>query len=226
MRSHPGKPHTFDRLTAALYRPNWPWGTFEGSEAALKWAFRDLRNLEEALLLVPGRKVVIQAGAELGLFPKRLAEEFKFVYTFEPDPDLFMKAARTAPERNILRYQAALGFDRKPIALSSRRRDSSGRASHEGLTHVTGSGHIPTMRIDDLSLEVCDLIYLDIEGFELLALQGGQKTISRCKPVIGVELNGNCEHYGYTDQQVRSWIHSNGYERKLSMNSDEIWVPK
>lgn len=218
-------PNRFDRILAQAYRPRWPWETFEGSEAALKWSFRDLRNLDECLLHVPGRTAAVQAGGNIGFFPKRLAEEFATVYTFEPDPVLFRITSKTACERNVIKLQAAVGYERQGIKVSQKRRDTSGRAEHEGLTHVAGAGTIPTLRIDDLGLEACDLIYLDIEGFEMPALVGAEATINRCRPVLALELNGNCQHYGYTEDQIRRWITNHHYERKIAMNSDEVWVP-
>lgn len=215
----------FNRVEAEKYRPKWPWASFEGSEAALKWSFRDLRNLDETLKYVPGRTAVVQAGGNLGFFPKRLAEEFEAVYMFEPDPELFRITSKTACEPNIIKFQAALGAERRLVSVSQRRRDTSGRAEHEGLTHVAGPGIIPTLRVDDLALERCDLLYLDIEGYEMQALGGALATILRCKPVVAVELNGNCLHYGHSEDQVRQWIINQGYERKIAMNSDEVFVP-
>lgn len=207
------------------YRPDWPWTRFSGSDACLKWSFRDLQNLDAALKHVPRRRVAVQAGGNLGLFPKRLAEEFEAVYTFEPDPELFVHMTRNAPERNIVRFQAALGLNRSSVSMSGRRRDSSGRAAHEGLTHVAGPGIIPQVRLDDLSLGNVDLIYLDIEGYEMDALLGAKETVARCRPVIAVEINDNCRHYNVSPDQLRGWIKSHNYERRISMNSDEVYVP-
>lgn len=61
------------------YRPNWDWKSMIGSAACIKWCFRDLRNLDAALELFTGREVAIQAGGNIGIFAKRLAEEFKVV---------------------------------------------------------------------------------------------------------------------------------------------------
>lgn len=207
------------------YRAMWPWMEFHGSAACIKWGFRDLRNLDAALAHVIGRRCVVQAGGNLGIFPKRLAEEFTSVISFEPDPALFSAMKHNAPEPNIVAINAAIGNSRVPISLSARRRDSSGRATHEGLTHVAGPGTIKQMLIDDLTLTTCDLIYLDIEGYELNALMGATKTIERCRPVIAVEINRNILHYGTSGAALRSWIEARGYKRVMCMNSDEVFVP-
>lgn len=197
----------------------------KGSGACLKWSFRDLENLERTLPYVRGREVAVQAGGNLGLFPKRLAEEFKLVLSFEPDSELHKFARHNAPEPNIKLERAALGNSNKGVCLSMKRRDTSGRPTHEGLTHVFGSGDIPQVRLDDYELKACNLIYLDIEGYEKNALMGGIETIRKFKPVIAVEINRNINHYGTTPDQFRSWIVELGYKRVLSMNSDEVFVP-
>lgn len=203
----------------------WNWTKFQGSEACLKWARRDLETLCRALHFVPQRRVCVQAGGNLGIFPKRLASAFDLVYAFEPDPQLFAAMSHNAPEPNIIKIQAALGADNKPVRMECTRRDKSGRAVHEGLTHVAGSGRIRCKRIDDYKLPVCDLIYLDVEGWEYFALQGAADTIMRCRPVIGVEINRNIEYTGHTAHQLRALILSHGYEHRLTLHSDEIYTP-
>lgn len=216
--------HTLNLKELKSYR-DWDWMNFRGSAACIKWGFRDLRNLDAALGFVDGRELVVQAGGNLGIFPKRLAEEFATVVTAEPDPTLFAAMLHNAPEKNIVAVQAALGAESASVGLSGKRRDSSGRAVHEGLTHVSGSGKVRQVRVDDLGLEACDLIYLDIEGYEMNALRGATATIDRFRPVVAVEINRNIVHYGHTGSELRAWICDRGYRRALCMNSDEVFVP-
>lgn len=204
---------------------SWNWSAFIGDPQCLKWARRDLETLEAALKLFTGRTAAIQAGGNLGIFPKRLAEDFETVYTFEPAAHLFSALVHNASERNIIKLQAVAGFDRQPVALSRQRRDGSSRPEHDGLTHVAGSGVIPSLRIDDLGLQVCDLIYLDVEGWELNALRGAVETIRRCRPVIAVEINRGIEFTGASADELRSFIISHGYIQAFKMHSDEVFIP-
>jgi FkbM family methyltransferase len=203
----------------------WDWSKFQGSQACLKWARRDLETLVRTLHHVPARRACVQAGGNLGIFPKRLAAEFDIVYTFEPEQRLFQMMCANAPETNIIKVMAALGCDNKPVRMECKRRDDSGRAVHEGLTHVAGSGTVPCLQLDDFQLQVCDLIYLDVEGWEYFALQGAAQTIRRCRPVIGVEVNRNITFAGQTPEQLRAYIKSFDYELRFSMHSDEIYCP-
>jgi FkbM family methyltransferase len=211
----------------------WNWDTFQGSKVGLRLLKRDLPGLETVLRYVPGRQVAVQAGGNLGLWPKRLAQEFGTVYTFEPDPDWFALLKQNAPEPNIIAEQVALTADGAPVALSRERRDDSRRnGAHEGLTHVIGPGSIPSRRLDSLGLPVCDLLCLDVEGYELRVLQGAIGTLARCRPVLALEINKNLRHVGLTEEFVVRFLHAHGYQRKIlspaeqaTLYSDQLFLP-
>jgi FkbM family methyltransferase len=208
------------------YRPGWDWKGMVGSAACIKWCFRDLENLDAALGQFSRRRVAVQAGGNIGIFAKRLAEEFAVVHTFEPDSSLYAQLLINATEKNIVAHRVALGDCAASVGMSCVRRDSSGREAHEGLTHVAGAGDIPMRTLDSYCLDHCDLLYLDIEGYELKALRGAVQTIERCRPVIGVEVNGSCEYYGDSCDAVRRLIIGMNYCAVLQRNSDEVFVPE
>lgn len=167
----------------------------------------------------------MQAGGNVGVFPRRLAEVFERVYTFEPDAALFAALCANAPAVNIVKLQAALGWDRGTVGLACRRRDGSLKPAHPGMTFVEGAGAVPVLRVDDLGLEVCDLLYLDIEGREFAALRGAEETIRRCRPVLALEINKQIEHAGLTAEELRGYIRTLGYRPDGVFNSDEVFVP-
>lgn len=204
---------------------SWDWGAFSGSPKGLAWNRRDLASLETVLRLVPGRTAAVQAGGNLGIFPKRLAQVFTTVYTFEPAPELFKSLYHNAPERNILRFQAALGETRGLVGTACVRREGKHAQAHEGITHVVPKGTIPTLRVDDLGLPVCDLLYLDVEGWELYALRGAVKTLTRCRPVVVVEINQNITIVGLTPEAVRAYLVAQGYRKVTQVLGDEVFMP-
>jgi len=204
----------------------WNWRSFRGSADGLKWNRKELPIWAEVVDFCEHRRVAVQAGGNLGIFPKFLATQFHTVYTFEPEPELFEHLCLNAPERNIIKFQAALGCKRETVFISRQRRDSSGRKSHEGIAHVAGPGPIPTLQVDDLGLDVCDLLYLDVEGYELYALQGARETILRCQPVIACEINKSLEQMGgITADDVRTHIRLHGYKHIGRIRSDEVFLP-
>lgn len=201
------------------------WHAFAGSPQGLKWNRRDLPNLDAVVARVPRRRVALQAGGCLGIFAKRLAESFGTVYCFEPSPALFPLMCRNAPEPNIIRFQAALGYHRQFVSTSQERRDGK-PDPHEGITHVSGAGPIPTMRVDDLALPVCDLLQLDLEGFELYALQGAVDTLARCRPVLCIEINKSVGFLGIEQDTVRRFVVEAGYRFVERLQSDEVFAPQ
>lgn len=206
----------------------WNWDKFRGSKAGLKWNRRDVPDVDEVASYAPEHRVAVQAGGNLGIFPKRLSELFEVVYTFEPEPELFGMMAANAPELNIVKFQAALGCNRGELVGMCRvRRQNDGGLSHEGITHVSGAGIIPTMRLDDLALPVCDLLYLDLEGYEFYALRGAEETIARCRPVLACEINKSLDGMKIIDKHMlRAYIEMGlGYEFVKRVRSDDLFVP-
>lgn len=211
-------------LKVTPWPEGWPVRSFMGSYDALKWNRRDLPQLDAIVALTRGRTAVIQAGGNLGVFPKRLAASFQTVYTFEPAADLFEILMHNAPEPNIVKFQAAVGDERTLVGLSRIRRDGK-PDNHEGITHVSGPGTIPTLRIDDLQLPVCDLVQLDTEGWEFFALRGAVDTLARCRPLLAVEINKGIEFVGFTRETVRAFIQAQGYRHVVTLQSDEVFEP-
>lgn len=203
----------------------YDWTSFRGSADGLKWMRRDLPNLDRIIARVPQKRVAVQAGGNLGIYPKRMAESFEAVYSFEVAPELFPLMYANAPEPNIYRYQAALGYEREMVGTSSVRRDGK-PGTHEGLTHISGPGRTPTLRLDDFALPVCDLISLDVEGWELYALLGASETIARCRPVIAVEINKNASYLGIDGDNVRQMITAEMHYRHVErLQSDDVFEP-
>ena len=127
------------------------------------------------------RKTVVQAGGNAGFYPKQFASLFENVYTFEPDWLNFYCLNLNTPYPNVIKSNGCLGNDYKLVSLSIREKN-------RGKNFVNGPGNIPTYRIDDLKLDACSLIQLDVEGFEYYSLQGGIETIKAYKPVIVLEI--------------------------------------
>lgn len=203
----------------------YDWQAFKGSEAGLKWMRRDLPNLDRIIARTPQKRVAVQAGGNLGIYPKRLAASFETVYTFEVAPELFPVLYANAPEPNIFRYQAALGFDRGLVGTSTVRRDGK-PDSHEGITHIAGPGKTPTLRLDDFALPICDLICLDVEGWEFYALQGAVETIARCRPLLAIEINKNAAYVGIEADEVRRCVTEEmGYRLVERLQSDDVFEP-
>jgi len=82
------------------------------------------------------------------------------------------------------------------------------------------------LKIDDLNLSICDLIHLDIEGFEKFAILGAIDTIVKCKPVIVIEDFAPWkERYDSNLGQIEELLFAMGYKfiDKVTGDTDRVY---
>lgn len=148
-----------------------------------------------ALQLLPhmdrfkGRRVVVQAGGHIGTYPKLLGEHFERVYTFEPEAENFQCLVRNCPGEHIYAARGCLAGKRHTLGLNR----TTGK--NTGQHQVRPNGPIPAYLIDDLGLDACDMLAIDVEGFEVSVLIGAMKTIALFKPLICAEENKRLLHF-------------------------------
>jgi FkbM family methyltransferase len=150
-----------------------------------------VHDASRALRYVTQFHTAVQAGGNTGVWPNFFAQHFARVYTFEPEPLNFQCLVANCPDPRIVKYQAALGNDARRVHMTY-----PAGMRNMGACQVEAGGDIPMRRLDDCQLTHCDLIQLDVEGYELPALLGATETIARCQPVIMVEDKGLSEKYG------------------------------
>lgn len=168
-----------------------------------KWrhALMHLGSVEWAIAHARRRRTVVQAGGNVGLWPRRLAQAFDRVITFEPDA-----ASRACLEKNVPAtvevHGEALGAAVGVCGLAHR---------SLGSHRVTDGDTVTVTTVDALGLQDLDYLQLDVEGYEWHALQGARDTLRRCRPLVQVELRDMTQKYGQTDAAVRADLASLGY---------------
>ena len=208
-----GAEHEIDGLN------NWTWiGTdWEAWEGPVRcW-----KHTHKTAYLEKVKKfdVCVQAGGNLGLYPRLFAEHFKTVYTLEPDPLNFHCLVNNCQKDNIIKLQAALGDECKMIEVARLNYSNAGLhrihdpsdPAHKPIKII---GPIPMLTIDTLNLETCDLIQLDVEEHEYKCLLGAIKTLEKFKPVVSVERVSN---------QISELLHSLGYQHFCGVEMDSIF---
>lgn len=168
--------------------------------------------------LVNNKKVMIQAGGNCGFYTKMYAEIFETVYTFEPDELNFECLVKNLSGLNVYKQQACLGDERKLLSLKSSLKNVGAYS-----VDVTVPGVIPTLMIDDLGLEVCDLIHLDIEGWEFPALKGAINTIKKCSPAIALEWMDHGARFGFPQTDIENWLKSLGYTKHITIMNEKVF---
>ena len=159
--------------------------------------------------------VCVQAGGACGVWPYYFSVHFDTVYTFEPHPVNFECLAHNAP--HAIKFQAALGDLRQPVSLKLHESERH----NAGAWYCTHDGDIPTLRIDDLNLQRCDLIQLDVEGWEAAALRGAFRTVMLHRPVVVIEekqLPQNCST-GNARELLQGW----GYIERQRIHRDVLF---
>lgn len=173
---------------------------------------------------VEGRELILQAGANVGLYPLALADHFQKVVTFEPDPLNAECLIRNLMARDSLKrvtaLVAALGETQGGTC------DMRVVTPHNVGAHrvAFGQGKIPVWAIDELPLKACDCIWLDLEGSELFALKGAEKTIETFSPVICAEDKGlDHKFFGVPPGALQEWLGARGYAEVDRIGNDKIF---
>lgn len=201
-----------------INKEGWLWP--KGDVYTWPTVIDELAEIPVLTDLCQQKRVCVQAGGNGGLWPDKLARIFDIVYTFEPDPILFRCLVHNNPHENLIFTQSALGDRCGFISM-----DRWMGPTNPGANRIARGGAIPIMQLDRMNLEILDLLQLDIEGAELLALEGAEQTIGRCRPVISLELRNHAGSFGATDSQIRQWLYDRDYQQVQRMNSDEFFVP-
>jgi FkbM family methyltransferase len=139
------------------------------------------------------------------------------VVAVEPVPETYQKLRRNIGVNDLFGTVTAVnaGAGAEPGVL---------RFSSEADTvnHVMSEGESgPSVEVQVLPLDsilngrVPTVIKIDVEGWELHALQGLKRTLgdARLKAVV-MEVNGSGQRYGITDEQICSFLTELGFEQR------------
>lgn len=173
--------------------------------------------------LIKSKLVAIDGGANVGKWTQVMMHTFSTVYSFEPEPSTFAELQRRiGKERGVILRNEAL-LDR----VTTVRTQLPAKKTTSTSVFVTEDEHggVKAVSIDSLELKSCGLIKLDLEGAEPAALLGAEKTISRCKPVLIIELGTQSKRFGKTEQQVVDQILGYGYKLVYRQDPDGVFVP-
>jgi FkbM family methyltransferase len=193
----------------------WPYLNREKEKYLPKKVFEYVDNFRN----------VVQAGGNCGFYLKYYAMAFENVYTFEPNHLNFYCLNLNITEKNVYKFQSCLGNNDKPVSLDiEKHSNKNGEVNIGGFNILKDAvGSIPVLKIDDLSLENVDLIHLDIEGYEGIAISGAVETIKRCKPTIALELRNHGKQYNWTDKRIEDLVRSLGYKIITKVSHDTIF---
>lgn len=150
--------------------------------------------IQKALSYLKDDSVILDIGANIGVWSINLATKQRKIYSFEPFKSSYMALCGNIflnkLEANITPYNIALTDDiniNYEFKLDEECNIGGVRLIKKEKDTINPFNDIKLSTIDMLNLEKLDLIKLDVEGHELKVLKGGIETIKKCKPIIFFE---------------------------------------
>jgi FkbM family methyltransferase len=185
------------------------------ADAGFEYMIRRVTDIDVALPHCWKKAVAVQAGGNVGLWPRRLAKHFELVHTFEPVPYIracLVENVRHLPQ--VIVHDALLSDEPKKRVPFKFRKGGTSRV----VETLDDSGGIfaESTTIDSLKLSTCDALFLDVEGHELEVLAGAEETIEKYNPLITVEV-WDCDD---TRERYRLWFEMRGYTQVARVHSD------
>jgi FkbM family methyltransferase len=166
--------------------------------------------------------VAVDGGAHVGSMSLKLAQYFDTVWAFEPcEESCALLVDNCQHEHRILPM---------PMALMDRCCAVDTRAPRGRTTltarQVAYGGEIRAINIDSMKLECCDMIKLDLEGCEYLALQGAVETIKRFNPFLLIEINDEelGRRFGHSNEDVLKLLKLLGYQQVYRSGVDRGYM--
>lgn len=178
-------------------------------------------RIERAIEATTQRRTCIDAGAHIGIITRLLAKHFSRVIAFEPHPQTFKCLQRnTRHLPNVEIHRAALGGVKGQMGIEMAPTTNSGDRQI-----ISGTG-VKVVTLDSLRLKDVDFIKMDIQGYELFALQGAVRTLQRCRPVCLIEeaLNKLRDDYGLQPRQIGEFMVAQGAKLVTRLKRDNLYV--
>ncbi|HVU32058.1 MAG TPA: FkbM family methyltransferase [Opitutaceae bacterium] len=199
------------------------------------------RDLFTFLNVVRRGDTVFDVGANEGLFTEafaRIVGPQGAVYGFEPVPPTFERLARRFPDRARWRQvhlePVAVGNTTGLVQLHMPGEDS-GQASLRVHTDGSWSARNPVQSftcrcttLDEFAarqgVQRIDLLKVDVEGAELLVLQGARAILRQQRPILFLEIWDHwMKSFGYQPSDVAACLEDAGYDT-LVVVADRIQV--
>jgi FkbM family methyltransferase len=154
----------------------------------------------EALGIDRGRRIVLDVGGNIGTGPVEsvCTLGFERAIAFEPHPEnwkvLRINTILNGTEDKVTLVNAAVADAEGTATLSVSSKNSGAHSLSGGDVREIGTIEVPTVTIDGLAArgeldpDAVSLLWMDIEGYEVHALQGARCLVERSVPFV-MELN-------------------------------------
>jgi len=121
----------------------------------------------------------------------------------------------TRPYRRIHAHCRAIGNREDLVALSQ-------ESATQNTRVLPKAGAVPMTTLDQVARPDTDLVKMDVEGFEMTVLQGGQRTIQRTRYLM-IELNNNGKRYGSSNRSIEEYLEGIGFQILIKTWPDTVY---
>lgn len=187
---------------------------------------------------IPTNPIIVEAGAHIGRGTKKMSAFWPngTIHAFEPIPEIFTSLKkRTVGCTNVVYHNYALSNSSisqeifvsggRTTAVSSLLEPKEFKKEKPDVTFT--SQKIETIALDDWAkqnnINHVDLLWLDLQGAELLALQGATNILTSVTAIhIEVALTERYKNNPlYTE--ITAWLQKNGFKPLIEAFADPTW---
>lgn len=181
-------------------------------------------HLLEAFKFVKQWRVAIDVGAHVGFWTWDMASRFERVFAFEAAQDTYDCLVKNIAEcHNVTTANFAIGAESGRATVMD---DPDRPPGNTGSRYVVPGGDVPMVPLDALTMfGGCDLLKIDVEGYELQVLQGARELVEAFHPVIIMECDKRFTHrYGVAHGSAEKLLEAAGYKRVAHMQPDKVFA--
>lgn len=163
-------------------------------------------------------KILIDVGANIGIYPLSLYKQTRFVYAFEPEMDNFYRLCHNLQQNSVKNVQAirkaVYKNDNQILKLYINKANKGWHSLH--MQHRDGIQRVSSITLDTFirskKIKNLGMIKIDVEGAEIDVLQGLQQTMDSLHPPLLIEFNTVfTESAGYSLKNLYNILKDHNY---------------
>ena len=168
------------------------------------------------------RRLVIQAGGHVGIWPAKLSDYFERVVSFEPVLENYIACVHNIQANNVLMCLGCLSSSLELVKVSNSV-GFGGSARISPKENTFASCAIPICKLPQWIQSQIDAIFLDVEGHELEILKGAVDVLEANHPMIVTEEKEKFLQTGKAGETAR-FLQRWGYKQVDQLSNDLIFV--
>lgn len=210
------------------YRNNWAFpdaDEFMMNEITADGTYQE-SHLFAAMQYVTERSLAVDCGSHAGTWAKLMSALFEHVIAVEPSADTFEALAvnmATFGCENVALRNIALGDKAGTVSMMLDGREAARK--NTGARYVVAGSDVRCETLDSWDLPALGFLKIDVEGSELLVLQGAKNTLTQCQPIVLFEDKGFGTRFGQKRDAPQTFLTSIGYRELALTGCDRIWGP-